>query len=276
MNDEYRTSLLFRTDAGLLSIILFILMLVCIAIGSAWGKKRKAKAEYFENRANDTVHGAVFGLLAFLLAFTFSMSANRYEARRQAVIEEANAIGTAIERADLYPDSDRVVFRNDLKNYLQARIDNITAGADLAKETKADKQASVYESRLWNHASEFSKKNSTVIISGQMMPALNEMFDSNTTDTYNELMRVPETIVMMLFALSLIASLMVGYTSVHKGRFDWFTGTCFCLLSAIVFFITLDLDRPRRGLIQLDTSHHAIISLMDEFKQNDSTGEGSK
>jgi hypothetical protein len=191
---------------------------------------------------------------------------NRYDARRQAVIVESNAIGTAILRAGVYPDSDRIVFRNDFKNYLQARIDNITAGPDITKRISADKQASLYASRLWNHATQFSQKNSSVIISGQMLPALNDMFDSATTTIYSELMRVPESIVLMLFALSLIVAFIIGYISVGKGRFDWITAAGFCLLSALVLFITLDLDRPRRGLIQLDTSHQAIISLMDQFE----------
>lgn len=265
MDNEYKSSLLFRTDAWLVVGILFILMLVCIAIGSAWSKKQKAKFEYYDNPANNTVYGAVFALLAFLLAFTFSMSGNRYDARRQATIAEANAIGTAILRTDLYPDSDRIVFRSDLKNYLQARIDNITAGADITKQIKADKQASLYALRLWGHALQFSQKNPSVIISGQMIPAINEMFDDATTNTYSERMRVPESIVIMLFILLLISAFFIGYISVGKGRFDWFTGAGFCLLSALVLFITLDLDRPRRGLIQLDTSHQAIISLMDQF-----------
>jgi hypothetical protein len=267
MNNEYKSSLLFQTPALLLVSILFFLMLACIAVGSYWSKKRKANLEHYENPANNSVYGAVFALLAFLLAFTFSMSGNRYDARRQATIAEANAIGTAILRAGVYPDSDRIVFRNDLKNYLQARIDNITAGTDITELIKTDKQALLYASRLWNHALQFSHKNSSVIISGQMMPALNEMFDSATTNTYSERMHVPESIVMMLFAFSLIAAFFIGYISVGKGRFDWFTGIGFCLLSALVLFITLDLDRPRRGLIQLDTSHQAIISLMDQFEK---------
>ena len=102
-----------------------------------------------------------------------------------------------------------------------------------------------------------------------MMPALNEMFDSATTNSYSELMRVPESIVIMLFVLLLITAFFIGYISEGKGRFDWFTGAGFCLLSALVLFITLDLDRPRRGLIQLNTSHQAIISLMDQFEKRD-------
>ena len=271
MNNQFNASLLFRIDAFLLVSILFFLMLICIRIGSAWGKKQKSKLEYYENPANNTIYGAVFALLAFLLAFTFGMSGNRFDARRHATIEEANAIGTAILRTGLYPDPDRAIFRNDIKNYLQARIDYLTVGTDVAKQIKADSQALFYASALWDHALQFSQKNPSVIISGQMIPALNEMFDDATTTTYNELMRVPDSIVIMLFTLMLICAFFIGYISEGKGRFDWYTGIGFCLLSALVLFITLDLDRPRRGLIKLDTSLQSIVLLMDQFDKKEVT-----
>jgi hypothetical protein len=44
------------------------------------------------------------------------MSSDRYDSRRKIVVEEANCIGTAILRSDLYADSARTQFRNDLSN----------------------------------------------------------------------------------------------------------------------------------------------------------------
>ena len=45
--------------------------------------------------------GATLGLLAFMLAFTFGLAGTRFEARRQLVQTEANAICTTYFRADL-------------------------------------------------------------------------------------------------------------------------------------------------------------------------------
>ncbi|WP_448700966.1 hypothetical protein ACFGVR_02720 [Mucilaginibacter sp. AW1-3] len=256
-----------RLDAWQISIALFFLMLFCIWIGSIFGKRRLRTEKFQENPANSTIFGAVFGLLAFLLAFTFSMSGNRYDARQQASIAEGNDIGTAILRADLFPDTDRIAFRSDFKNYLQARIDNITGGIDVDKVNKANSRRSVYAAKLWSRAMRFSKQPGVSIVpSNMMVPALNAMFDSATKNTYSELLRVPQSIVIMLFLLSLVTSFFVGYISVAEARFDWFIATGFCFLSALVIYTTLDLDRPRRGLIRLNISHQAIISLMDQFK----------
>lgn len=262
--DIYTMSFLLRIDTLVLAGMLFLFMMLFIALGAFIAKRRRNKPGYIENPANSTIYGAVFGLLAFLLAFTFSMSGSRFESRRQASLSEGNAIGTAILRADMFPDAERMAFREDFKNYLQARITIITAGADVEKITEADKVVALYSARLWKRAMDLSRINPNAI-SAQMIVALNEMFDSATNNTYSEAMRVPQSIVLMLFILSVIVSFFVGYISVGKGRFDWLIGTGFCLLSSLVIFITLDLDRPRSGLIQLDTSHEAIISLMRQF-----------
>jgi hypothetical protein len=44
------------------------------------------------------------------------MSGERYDTRRKIIIEEANDIGTALLRSDLYPDSTRTLFRSDFRN----------------------------------------------------------------------------------------------------------------------------------------------------------------
>lgn len=266
MSNSVTLPFLLRVDAWILVSVLFILMVVLIRVGAYLGRHQFLKDEYQQNPANSTIYNSIFGMLAFLLAFTFGMSGTRYESRRQVIIVEANAIGTAILRADLYPYADRLALRRYFKQYLQARIDYIMAGADLDKIHAADRARDNSEALLWGHAIAFSKENPSVIISGQMVPGLNHMFDSATVTRNSELMRVPQSIVIMLFALSLIAAFFVGYISIGKGRLDWFTSVGFCFLTSLVIFITLDLDRPRRGLIQMEGSWQSIISLMTQLE----------
>ena len=49
------------------------------------------------------MEGVIFGLLSLLIAFTFSGAASRFERRRDLIVQEANAIGTAYLRIDLLP-----------------------------------------------------------------------------------------------------------------------------------------------------------------------------
>src|SRR6476620_1637047 len=95
------------TPTWLVTVILFFLI-----VGSYWaGHKLRlrtiARRQEHANISLATENGVLLGLLGLLLAFTFSMSNFRFDMRRELLVEEANNIGTAVLRADLYPDSTR-------------------------------------------------------------------------------------------------------------------------------------------------------------------------
>ena len=68
------------------------------------------------------VDGAVFALLGLMIAFTFSGAASRLEVRRQLIVQEANAIGTAYLRLDLLPPGAQPGLREDFRQYVDARL----------------------------------------------------------------------------------------------------------------------------------------------------------
>jgi hypothetical protein len=258
-------SFIYKTAAEVLVAILLVLMLVFIYVGRKVGLKRIKTQLEGEAAATGTTISAMFGLLAFLLAFTFGMSASRYDTRRQNIVEEANAIGTAILRADLYPDEERTAFRNDFHLYLEARIRYFEAGYDMEETGKAKEEGDNYGTLLWTRATKLSHQPDRYEATLLMIPALNDMLDISTTRLMAELARVPDSIVSMLFVLSLATAFYLGYSSAGKGRLDWLVAIGFCVLTSVVVYITLDLDRPRRGFIRLNTSHQAMVELRKLF-----------
>jgi hypothetical protein len=70
-----------------------------------------------------TVEGAVFALMGLLLAFTISGALQRFDDRRQLVIQEANAASTAHDRLALFESEVARDLQSKLRNYVQARID---------------------------------------------------------------------------------------------------------------------------------------------------------
>jgi hypothetical protein len=94
-------SILDLNNYRLLPIFLISLVLLVAAteIGRWLGKRGGGRAE-----ANvPTLEGAVLGLLALMIGFTFAMALSRFEAHRDAVLDEANAIGSTALRARLLP-----------------------------------------------------------------------------------------------------------------------------------------------------------------------------
>jgi hypothetical protein len=88
-----------------------------------------------------------------------------------------------------------------------------------------------------------------------MLPALNAMFDSATKSNMVLNSNVPETIVYLLLAFSIVISFFIGYNSGLEKKINNKFILGFCFLICTVIFITLDLDRPRRGLIKLDNDY---------------------
>ena len=63
--------------------------------------------------------GAVLGLAAFMLAFAFGAVSSRFDARKELVRDDANAIRTAWARADFLPEADRAF--DDAAAFLRVR-----------------------------------------------------------------------------------------------------------------------------------------------------------
>lgn len=142
------TSLLYRTDARLIVALLFFLMLVCNALGFKFRQYHLRKGVSSEAISLGSIEGSLLGLIALFLAFTFNMAANRYDERRTIIIEEANDIGTAILRTDLYPEPTRSKLRAEFKQYVEARIAYHQAGIDATKIETATKNTEFHARRL--------------------------------------------------------------------------------------------------------------------------------
>jgi hypothetical protein len=56
--------------------------------------------------------------LALMIAFTFAMALSRFEGRRDAVLQEANAIGTTALRARLLPEPHNTETLKLLREYV--------------------------------------------------------------------------------------------------------------------------------------------------------------
>lgn len=254
-----------RADSFILCLMLFTAMLVMVVLGRlvrrSWWRE-----ETEEKGGINSLLTAMYALFGFILAFTFGMSGNRYDNVRNVIVDEANNIGTAVLRSDLYPDSVRDAFRADFKNYVKARISYYDNVRDTALLFQSRRDAAKASAALWARAAEQSKLPNMLIPSNQMIPALNAMFDIATSREVLLKARVPDVIIYMLFFLALATSFIGGFTSPIIRHKDWIVIVAFSLLTSMVIYITLDLGRPMRGIIKADWGQEAIVALLDMFK----------
>src|SRR5262245_29091520 len=105
-------------------------MLISLGVLIGWGGwlyVGRGIAERHLNRAQAPAgireaESAAATLLALLLAFTVAGAAERFDARRRLIVDEANAIGTAYLRLDLLPPDRQPALRRQFGAYLDSRI----------------------------------------------------------------------------------------------------------------------------------------------------------
>lgn len=211
-----------------------------------------------------TIEGSLLGLLALMLSFTFSMSSARHDKRIDIIVQEANNIGTAVLRADLYPDSVRILLRQEFKKYVDARINFYEVGADPEKISVTNDSAVAIQTRLWAIAAKAGRDKENLHRTAQMIPALNDMIDIVTTRNAAMIAKVPDLIIYLMFLLSLMSSFILGYSGGAKN--DWLVSISFTLMISLAVFMILDLDRPRTGIITSKDANLHIIALRDMFK----------
>ncbi len=95
-----------------------LLIVIATEIGLFMGKRRVARLPEAETLHFGSAVGATMGLLAFILAFTFSMGTDRLDAKRSLVLKQANAISTALLRSELLPEPHRSQAQRLLSEYV--------------------------------------------------------------------------------------------------------------------------------------------------------------
>jgi hypothetical protein len=197
-----------------------------------------------------TLESAMLGLLALIIGFSFSMALSRFEARRDAVVNEANAIGTAALRARLLPDPHRTETLKLLREYIQIRLDIVQSGQSLAEsKTAVDRSNGVQES-LWLQAKALTAKDNGMVPTGLFIQALNEMIDDQAKRLAALRNRIPNIVLLgRFFGIAATAAGFAGYASGLDTKRTRLPVCIMGLLVAMVIILIFDLDRPSSGLI---------------------------
>jgi hypothetical protein len=253
--------MLYFASSLLLSVLLGASMIVVFLAANYFKRTRIKKDPAFAEEGFGPMEGALLGLLALLLSFTFGMANSRHDNRYQALVHEANCIGTVILRSDLLPDSLRSGFKAACGRYLQSRIDLFEAGIDPGKNETADRKSSLYGDLLWKSATALAKSENVIIrnAGSLVVPSLNDMFDAATSRKGAWQATIPESILWLLFLLCLASAFIVGYGG--RSKISWVMVLGFAVMVSVTVFAILDLDRPHRGLIKLDKAEEMMVAL---------------
>ena len=251
----------------LLAVFVFLGILLCLEVGRRIGVRRKRLNAEDAGPGAGALEAAVYGLLALLIAFTFSGAASRFDARRQLVVEEANAIGTAYLRIDLLPSSAQPSLRETFRRYLDLRIALYGKLPDLAAARADLPKIAALQAEIWGQAVAACPKaesgSSSCVL---LLPALNQMIDITTTRTAATEIHPPPIIFVMLVALALFTALLAGYNLSDGRTRKWLPMLGFAAAIAVTIYVILDIEYPRLGFIRVDAIDHLLVDLRATMK----------
>lgn len=255
----------FINNMPLWGVILTTIVSVWLAteVGFQAGLSSRRKSGFDNETHITSITGAHLGLLAFLLAFTFSMAANHYDSRKQVIWEDASAIKTAYARAALIagPQSDKI--RVLLRQYTAVRSEV----GDRRKLPEIIRESESLQTQMWQQVQALVAARVPSVMESLLVQSMNRVFEIHELRiSAGKRNNIPPSIWVSLYAVLLLSMVGMGFHSGIKGSRSPIPSAALALSFSMVLFLIADLERPNTGLVRAD--HAAIIELNEKLKQS--------
>jgi hypothetical protein len=236
-------------NEALIVIGLLLGGLIASEIGFRIGVALKREDDAFGKQL-DVIRGATLALVAFLVAFAFSGAGGRFVDRIDIIVEEANALGTAWLRADVLPEPQRGELKATLKEYTADRV-TLLRSRDWDEIHQLLGKAGDQQTRMWNSALAGAQGDAPLM--NLVLPPLNDVIDLHTAHLSQATRHLPRPILIVLLSTAALSLVLVGVGNGRSGRRFPVLDAIYAAVLAVALWMTIDLDRPRQGLIQVSS-----------------------
>jgi len=259
-------TLLFTFPLWVAGLILFVACLLALQAGKLLharaARRGTEKPDAGKSDADGYIIAAIFSLLAFLTALTFSIALERFDAKRALVAEEANAISTTYMRASLFDEPHRTQLQTLLRQYARSRI----APEGLWNEQMDAKveNARALRVRLWDatHAAVYPVRETE--LASYFLDAMNETLNVGTRREIAGRAHVPTRILNILLLYLLAAAVALGYVVANESRGRRQAAMLLVALFALAMLLILDIDRPQSGTVNVpQRALEDLVAMLD-------------
>ena len=247
------------------------LMVLFIEYGFRLGRNAQATAKKAQTSQVRAIMGAGLGLLAFMLAFTFSTAQSHFEARVQSLAEEARIARNAFMQADMMKEPERTQAKQLLREYIELRSvgklgDVKAVEQDLAESLRVSEQI---QKDLWLlavQAGGYKSKNLAATERNSMlMASVLALTDIHYTRVHSAVMnRIPLTIWITLYLMAVLAMIIMGYQAGLTGKRSPVATITLALAFSAVIILISDLDRPVMSFFEINNQ---LLLDLNEYMQ---------
>jgi hypothetical protein len=232
---------------------LFLFLTLAMEAGYLVGRRLVIKrlATNQEASSISTLTTGMLGLLAFTLSLSIGFAQNRYEARRDLVLAEANAIGTAWLRTKLIDGDEGPLIAAKIEDYAKARLD-FTIAASSVDVPALVARTNALQDDIWGITRVVARRSPNPVTTS-LVNALNDMFDLSASQRFTYATGVPNALMVSLYFGALLAIGALGYQFGLAGKRQVILSSLLLLMWSGGMLLIVDLSQPRLGGIRVDS-----------------------
>jgi hypothetical protein len=251
-----------------LGLLLFGAMVALALLSSRyrdWIKRRLHGAEGALSEAQEGyLLTSVYTLSGLLIGFTFAMSIDRFDTRRQLVVQDAVAIQTLYNNAQELPEPHRARFSNLLIRYTDNHIQLAKAHKEDANSAQLLAANDALLTEIMTITLPAFQSIKGLDFSSTFVDSVNQVIDVDTMRKAARRAQIPPTIMGLLLFYTLVSAAVLGY--VLSGRGGMPTGIALLALFALTFMLLSDINRPVTGTIR--ESQEPMERVLARLKNN--------
>ena len=256
--------------AGLLVAIILVLV-VFIEVGFRFGAAHRPQSMKTQTAQVRAIMGAILGLLAFMLAFTFSTAQRHYETRVQNMVEEARIAGTAFLQADFLDEGVKIRVKALLHQYISDRLElhRMIKQNRIPEVIALISKAEDMQRKLWSLSvgMEFESRNAVdpKARSDGFMLAVVGLIEIHNLRLHAALMnRIPVMVWLILFFTAIMSMLVMGYQAGLTGKRTPIATVSLAVVFSAVMILITDLDRPQMSMFEIN--NQVMINLQSKME----------
>lgn len=245
-------------------VVVLALSLLALWAGYAYAARTRGQNTDRDENAFGLGQTAIFGLIVLILAFSFSFAADRFEARRELVVQEADAVGAAYAHMDFLTGAHRALEQKLLHDYAAMRVGALSETTYAWDDGPFTKRARAIHERLWQLATADVRSDPYNVAYLSLAEEIDKMGDITGFQTAAINNHVPAPILGIVILCTFVGAGLLGLTFGRVESPNRALSVIFCIIFAATVFTIVDLDHPKGGLLKIDIA--PMQNVLDDMR----------
>lgn len=243
---EFQSTRAIIGASGLLPICVFLAILGSVFIGRSVGHRSYNRSNGEKNQTDDTLIGSILGLMALVVAFTFSGAAGRLDQRERLISAETTAIISAYDALRYIDTTEQDALRKLFGQFAEQRstlYDNVL-DFEAFENRQSGIDATIKQLQDAAFSAAIKSAPETRPFATEFVKQVNSMSSAYTNQLQAMWFHPPKVIWVTLVFLILISSFLAGYKMGIAQRHERLLPLMFAALISCAIFLISSLEFP--------------------------------